>query len=533
MILRKPYALFIKYFRLLHMVMAVLILLLLFRTYSVYNFFVSYIKDYQVAMVNFKASNLINMYSFFLAMLIIIVTVILLSVMIYKKKPKFVYIYNILVYVLTIILFGFCFQTLSNISGIVLDVRVTKAYRDFALMAVIAQAISFILIAVRATGFDLKKFDFASDLQQLDISDKDSEEIEVALELDGNKVGRNVRNKLRNIRYIYFEHKFLINTIVAILVIILAFYIFFTYGLYRANYKQGVSFSASGNSINVTDSYVTNLDSQGTPITNSDKVAVIVKFDISGAKTLNTGTITLRIGKLSFSHNNDIVKKLDDLGTPYTNQQLTNEFESYILGFEIPKSLENSEMQLKINDNISYVRGEVGAKNIFVKLNPEDVDKANALEEAKLGQPLTFYNSVLKGTSIEIDSYDISNKFKSEYTFCYGKNKCFNSYEYLTPTATGNYDKTLLKFTGSLNLDDNLNLSDLNNFTGFLNKFGTLNYEVDGQWKSNKIDSKQIKPKVSNGNGAYYIEVNKEVEKASQIYISFKIRGDTYKYILK
>ena len=167
MILRKPYALFIKYFKLLHVIMAALILILLFRTFTLYRFFNDYLSDYQTAIANFVPGDVLNIYSFLLSMFIIIVTIALLSVMIYKKKPKFLYIYNIVVYVLVTVLYGFCYSSLVNIDNVVLDIRVTRAFSDLSFLAMILQGISFILAVVRATGFDIKQFDFASDFKRI------------------------------------------------------------------------------------------------------------------------------------------------------------------------------------------------------------------------------------------------------------------------------------------------------------------------------------------------------------------------------
>ena len=58
MILKKPYAIFIKYFRLLHFVLAIFIFLVLYRSSKIYNFFRVYSIDYRAV------SNEISSYSF-------------------------------------------------------------------------------------------------------------------------------------------------------------------------------------------------------------------------------------------------------------------------------------------------------------------------------------------------------------------------------------------------------------------------------------------------------------------------------------
>ena len=88
MILRKPYAFFIKYFKFLHAVIAVVIAFLLYRSYALFNFFSVYVRDYSSALNDLSPSSLMNIYSFVLILTVISLIIILLSVMIYKKKPK-------------------------------------------------------------------------------------------------------------------------------------------------------------------------------------------------------------------------------------------------------------------------------------------------------------------------------------------------------------------------------------------------------------------------------------------------------------
>ena len=47
------------------------------------------------------------------------------------------------------------------------------------------------------------------------------------------------------------------------------------------------------------------------------------------------------------------------------------------------------------------------------------------------------------------------------------------------------------------------------------------------------VNLKQIKPDKTVNEGTYYFEVNKEIEKASNIYLTFIIRDKEYKYIVK
>ncbi len=532
MILRKPYAFFIKYFKLLHAIIALFIVFLLYKSFTVYNFFNAYIDDYSSALTSLSPRTIINIYSFFAILFIIILTIILLSVMFYKKKPKLLYIYSLIVYIAILVLFGIAYPTLRDISSAILDVRVSKAFRDFYMISLIIQALALILFIVRATGFDIKQFDFGTDLQKLDIDEKDSEEIEVSLEFDKNKFRREVKKNIRNLKYLYAENSFVVNTMGSILFIILAFTIYFNLTVYTATYDQGTSFEASGIGVNVVNTYVVQDNPKGVSLT--DKVIVAIKLQVKkiSSETLNTGLVTLKIGNISYSQDNTFAKELYDLGEAYIDQKLGDEYQGYILTYLISKNKINEKMVLKFNDNVSYVKGEVGAKNIFVNLKTTDLTSGKKTYENKLGEQQDYDDSVLSSSSLKIDGFEINNKFKNGYKFCYGTNKCIDSYEYVTPSATGNYVKTLLKINGSFILDADLNSDELNDLTSFMNAFATINYKVGNTWKSQKVNSQVINFSMSN-DGAYYIEVPYDITSASEIKFVFKIRNCEYKYILK
>ena len=133
---------------------------------------------------------------------------------------------------------------------------------------------------------------------------------------------------------------------------------------------------------------------------------------------------------------------------------------------------------------------------------------------------------------MEIDKYEISDKFRVDYKYCYATNKCIDSYEYLTPTPTGNYYKVLMKVSGKFSIDSNINSNKITNLNTFLNTFCTLNYKIGNSWKSQKLYTQDIKPKVAKDSGIY-IEVPYEIKDAKEMYFTFSVRNYVYKYVLK
>lgn len=539
MILRKPYAMLIKYFKLLHLVLSMFSVLLLYRSFTLFNFFRIYSLDFRSALGEFSQDRYLTVFSFVFAIIILIINVILLVVMIYKQKPKTLYIFNIALFIGVTILYVFCLSALGDVKSIVLDIKYSKALRDVSLIASILQFTGLVLTVVRATGFDIKRFDFGEDLQKLDISDKDSEEIEVALNFDKDGLIRNSKYKFRNLKYLYFEHKFIINTALISLVVLISVFTIYKVNSYTETYDEGQTFSVGGYTMNILDSYILDSSTAGVKLveTEGDSAGAIVavRFQVKSylnKQTFNTGIVNLRINGLSYSQNSQYAKENYDIAQAYTGQLLEDEFNTYILTYEVSKTQASSSMKLKINDQNSFVDGVVGAKNVVVKLKPKDLRKdSQQIFTKKIGETISFDDSVLASSNLTVNSFDIDSKFELEYNFCYATDKCFTSYEYVTPTATGNYFKSLMRIKGKMAVDKNINIP-IYDLREFLNNFGTLSYKVNDEEKSFRFNSEIVKPKTAKTDD-YFIEVPMDVKNATEINLNFKIRNQYYKYVLK
>lgn len=535
MILRKPYAFFIKYFRWFHIAIALLSAILILKTLKLSSFFSDYAKTSQL-INDFEIGNYINIYTFILAFVVIVFNVVILSVMIFKKKPFIQYIYNLVTYGATIVIYGFAFSALRIVSTQILEITTVTLIRDFLIISMLLQVVTFLTALVRSTGFDIKKFDFGEDLEKLDIKLEDNEEFEVDVEFDKNIIERNLRSRLRFAKYAILENKFFVTVLSIVIVLFVGLIVYFNVGIYSMNVKENTAFAASGVTLNIKSSYVTTKDYELNTIKN-DKALVIIRLDIKSngkaTKNLNTGLATLRIGGYSFATSTKYITSVTDLGRVYFNQELSSDYNPYILVYEIPKSLINEKMKFKFNDSVSYVKGEIGAKNIYVKLKPTNLDKINLNKEMSLGDTLNLKDSILGQTTLKITSYQIAEKFKLSYNYCYTDSKCIKSTEYINPTATSNYDKVIMKLEGTLKKDSTINVQKMSNLFDFIYSFGTLTYVIDGKTYTHPTILKRVVPEKAILEDTYYIEVVPDVLKASNIYFDFKVRNQEYKYILK
>ena len=95
MILRKPYAFFIKIFKPMHLFMAVLITYLIFNTNKILSFFSEYIHSNNDVVGELLNDKLITNSLFVILILLIIFSLIFLGIMFSKKKPVAFYLVNI------------------------------------------------------------------------------------------------------------------------------------------------------------------------------------------------------------------------------------------------------------------------------------------------------------------------------------------------------------------------------------------------------------------------------------------------------
>ena len=263
MILRKPYAFFIKHFKLIHIILAVLVCYSIYRTKLLLDFF----NEYSATIINVQGQDLATPLIPFLyqiiPLLIAIVATVVLVVMIVKKKPYIFYIITIAISIFSLVIIQVSKTVLLDLSETILDSRTIMLVRDLITVSFITQLFSIIIIIIRATGFDVKKFDFKTDLKDLEISEEDREEVEIQIKFDANKNIRGIRRRIRFLKYAYKENKLIFNSIFTLAGAFIIFLVVFTITNTEKIIEQNVYFSGNNFSVNLVDSYLVNTNYKG------------------------------------------------------------------------------------------------------------------------------------------------------------------------------------------------------------------------------------------------------------------------------
>ena len=198
MILKKPYAFLIKNFKKIHLILAITMAYMAYKTYTIYGFFKDSAANNYYASLGYDQRNLyVNFFVILLIIIIIGALAAILYLLNYKKKPRKFYIYSIGFYVLLLIYYGILKGVFSSLLTETIEMQSIRAYQDISFITIIPQAILVIYCLITAAGVTLKKFNFAADLKELEITSSDNEEVEVNINLEGYKTKRNVRKTIR------------------------------------------------------------------------------------------------------------------------------------------------------------------------------------------------------------------------------------------------------------------------------------------------------------------------------------------------
>lgn len=527
MILKKPYAFLIKSFRFIHIILTALIGYLLFCTYNIYSFFSRYVENVYTTLSDAIPSNYINIFMILISVLIIAFSLAMHLLMRKKEKPRSLYTILSIYYIVYLIATIVYFSLFKSIDSNSLSIKNAMIYRDVTLIFMLPQFMFIIFSLIRGLGFDIKKFNFSKDLKELELTDTDNEEFEFVLGLDTYKYTRFIRKKIREFKYYILENKFAFTILASLTSVIAVIIIILNLTVYNKTYNENEKITANNMILEINNSFLTNIDYNGEIISENKYflVANITFTNTSGAaKVLDLTNYILIIDDdrivPTLSRNSHFV----DLGAGYSKEKIDNDSEeTYILVYELTKKQLQKSYTLNVIDEIEYNAGTMNTKSKKIELTPRILDKIDTLTDVNLKDNLTMYESVLKDTSLTINSYKFQNNFTFTYTACI-RHSCSQKTDIVRANATK--AKTLLIIQGILDLDPTSNFMK-NNKTAltFFEAFTQIKY--DG-----KVTSvRNVTP--STLTEQYILEVDDKVAKAKDIDLIVTIRNKRYTINIK
>lgn len=344
MVLRRPYAFLIKHFRLIHLMIAILLAYLAFIMREIYKYLNSVIDQ---TVFRYDVLNYINYNIYIYIALALILCFVIYWLLKFKDKPRKMYLMLIVGYIIIGIFMFILFSHMHGFLNAIPDMKSLRLYRDIMSINLLFQYFFVIMMIIRGLGFDLKKFNFATDAQELNADAADSEEIEINTQIDTTNVVRMFNKKQREFGYFFREFKLYIITIL-VLVIGISGYILYSnfnkkYKVYKMDQVVG-----SINNIIIRNSYYN---------TDGDNNYVIVSFDaykVGKQEKLNTGNMALYLGKEKYIPDKNICFKFSYLGNCYKKQYITNQSNNYIVTFKV-KNLNINKAYIVYTDSYEHV----------------------------------------------------------------------------------------------------------------------------------------------------------------------------------
>ncbi len=376
MILRKPYAFLIKHFRLIHLIICLLLLFLINNTNGVLDFFKGYISG---DITDFVVTDYINIWMYLAIIVIILLVLSMILLMRKKDKPLLIYILTIVGYSAVFVCFAYASSIIQVLQRNVLDQKTIRLARDIVSFALIGQWLFLIPYAIRAMGFDIKRFDFKRDLKELNLTDADNEEFELELGIDKEKINIKLRRKLRELKYYYKENKLYILIILFIVLAVSVYSIVNSIEIVPKYKENEIVKLDNYYTLKINNTYLLNKDNNGKKIKKNDDWFLVVNFTIN---SMYSSSFQLDIDKFILKINNEEIMPtkqyynyFTNYGIGYKSQKISlNDEKTFILVYEIPNKYKESKKNLEYNYRYDYSgNNQKMIKKIF-ELSPNIVE---------------------------------------------------------------------------------------------------------------------------------------------------------------
>lgn len=506
---------------------------LIIRTGSIVNFFSDYIHSSYYTNITNIAGTYVNYFMYGAIILILIANIFIYFLMKSKKKSKRFYFFSIIFYVILFVLIGIVHSILSGMEINTIEAATARAYRDFAYIFYIPQFFFAAFILFRGVGFDIKKFNFETDLKELEISDIDAEEFELNLGIDEYKWKRNIRRFIRELKYYIKENKFIFTILCTIVTIFLGTIIYLNVSVYNKTYKQKQILSHNNLNVQVLGSMVTNRDYSGKNLKDNKYYLVLqamITNKSNDSKTLDYNSFFIELKNRRVYPTLDQASYFLDYGMAIRQdtELKTNDGKTYILAYELNEDEITTEYTLKILEQVSLKVGEITPDYKKVSLKPYQAIALKEEKELEMGKILTFENSNIGYSTFQVTNYQIKDSYTYQYQYCISTSNC---------RAISDKIATNSAFTALLVLDGNYKIDTSTNYYSaahtdrlFPDHFFHMEYtSQEGAIKEAEVINRTPQS-YSNG---IILETTNELKNASNINLLITIRDKRYKIKLK
>lgn len=535
MILKKPYAFLIKHFRIIHLLLLIPMIYLVIESKGIVTFFSDYVNNsYHVTNIEIShlASNYINLFMYFAVILIISILLTISLVLKKKEKPTKFYNISIVYYLILFLILTACFSVFTSIENDTLDNAFARIIRDLGFIIHYSQYIFIIITFIRGIGFNIKHFNFKSDLEDLEISSEDSEEFEFLVGIDTYKTKRTIRRFIREFIYYYKENKFAFGVVFVILIVVGGTLIYFNREITQT-YKEQNVISFDYFNFSVDKSYITSLTKNGETL-KKGKAYVVIEASITNryyqSKNFGFENIQLLVNKEYYSPDLSLGSYFSDFGNPLTASFIAADSTTKcLLVYEIDKYLITSNFSIVTYSKGGSV-GKINTNSKVIKLNPVVLNDKLTLNNINKGVNINLESTNLKKTTASILNYELTNRYEYKYKYCISSNNCYDSLNYVSIDYINDSGKTLMIFDYKIAMDNESKYMYSNkSYKNFFEDFMKIKYTIGSHVYYSGV--KSVNP--VNYDDKFITKISSKINRADTIEAIITVRNVSYSIKLK
>lgn len=427
MILKKPYAFLIKHFKLIHIILSIPLIYIASKTRLVVNFFNQYVSNRYSFQTGSDISSLyVSGLMLFSIVVIIFAALTIYFLLKYKEKPVKMYVSLIAYYIILFVVLFWLSGIISSMSQNVLSAKAARSYRDISTLIYYPQYIFIIFALLRAVGFNIKQFNFRSDLKELEITSSDNEEVEVGFEIDGYKTKRFFRRFKREFGYYLIENKFMVTVVVIIFIFTSIIVYYNTRKSYDTTYSQTDNFVHQGFSLNIRDSIISNLSYNGEKI-NDNYYYLAVKMNVTNNMTkkarLDHYSFILNVGNKELKPILDKSTFFQDYASPYYNEFIkSKENRDIVLVYQLDKKDLNKSYKLKVLSSFKMKEDKIITNYAIVNLSPIVINELTDIKIVPINTKVNFSNTNVGNTILTVKDYYVGSSYIYNVGDCQGSN---------------------------------------------------------------------------------------------------------------
>jgi len=478
-VFKKPYAFLIKNFKIIHIILSLMIVFIVFQYSKISTFFGDYVRDSAGGIASLAGAN-INGFLYLAILLVVVFALLMFLLMQNKQKPTTFYMLALGYYSILLVAVIYAANIMSTLDQTQLTMQVARAYRDIYLMILFPQFYFLIMSTIRGVGFDVKKFNFGKDLQELEIEAKDNEEFEFVLGTDTHIYGRKLRRIFRELKYYFLENKLIILGIIGVIVLSFSTYFLINITFINKVYYSGSRANLGGFTYKLNSAYLTQYDYNGNLI-KEGSLYIIANMSVTNnnssiARRLERITLFLNVEGKNVHHQPSLRNHFIDMGKSYINEEINpNTTKDLLFIFEIDDDISIRTFTMKILDTIEIGEDNQAVYNyVDYKVATRNLNTAPTRIEKTINELMFLGNGMYNDSSLKITDIEALNKYEFKYDSC-NAGECKKLTEVVTPTNAIN--NSLLIISYELNMAEEISiLSSMKTHKYFFDHFLTLEF---------------------------------------------------------